>query len=309
MCLKAIPREVEYSKGEMYGPINCEGLTHVNRVLYCVTPTPEVANMFRENNYDLLISHHPYTAGKDIPQLVFHTALDCCEGGLNDMFKDHIGLDDAAHFDDTLGWYGKLKKPMTFRELTNKVKELTGDIIGECYSDKEMIESVVICTGLGGMVNREAAKTKADCYILGENVRSARPMFKSSIEVGHTLSERIGVHFFRKLFGSAVDVDVAPLECDYFGNEVHTPISRGSWNNSNLKIVSQDDKVIEAELADPDGWDTDDEFKDGYIGDPEFTPSMNYDMWDMLEAEDKQYLLEQEYESEVQKNKPESGRS
>ena len=64
--------------------------------------------------------------------------------------------------------------------------------------------------------------SEADCYILGENVHSARDLFSASIEIGHTLSERIGIDFFRGKFRDHdVSFELAPLDCDYFAAEVY----------------------------------------------------------------------------------------
>lgn len=225
ICNRAIPREVEYMEGEPYGPYNITDSmmeADVSKVLYCVTPTPAVVKLFKDGGYDLLVSHHPYV--QRVPHLVYHTALDCCEGGLNDLWRDALGVKNAKHFDKDLGWYGEID-PIPFDELVEKVREFCGGVKGQKYvnpkSDK-IIRSVVICTGLGGLVNNKAATTKADCYILGEACDRADKMgFKAVIETGHTLSEWIGVKVFRKLLEPhGIVVDQAPFEADVFGTEV-----------------------------------------------------------------------------------------
>jgi putative NIF3 family GTP cyclohydrolase 1 type 2 len=88
------------------------------------------------------------------------------------------------------------------------------------FSTGEQISSVVICTGLGGMVIDQAAASKADCYITGELFSSSVKEygFKAVIEVGHTLTEFIGVDLFRSLL-PALQIDSAPLKIDYFNFE------------------------------------------------------------------------------------------
>ena len=66
-----------------------------------------------------------------------------------------------------------------------------------------------------------AKSTKADCYILGEATASATQMgFKAVIEAGHTISEQMGIVLLRKLLPE-IQIDAAPLELDYFGNETY----------------------------------------------------------------------------------------
>ena len=221
--IEILTTAIPYSESwvqENYGPQNIKSKKkEVKKILYCVTATQEVMRYFKSNNYDLLISHHPYVA-YGVPQLIFHTALDCCKGGLNDMWAKYLGVQNSTHFDKNLGDVGSIDE-ISFEDLIKKIETFIGHkIIGLKYSNGQPIKSVVICTGLGGMVISEAAATKADCYITGElystDVKEFN--FKAVIEVGHTLSEFMGVHLFRKLLPD-LTIDSAPLEIDYFGVE------------------------------------------------------------------------------------------
>jgi len=225
ICYSACPKDIAWEKGESYGEYNIEDHNKiVKKVLFCVTPTQQVIAHFHKHNYDLLISHHPFRA--HVPQLIFHTALDCCEGGLNDMWRDHLELkNNYKHFDGTLGWHGEIE-PILFSDLITKVNHLSGSILGETFNQKGMndiIKTVVICSGLGGMVNELALATEADCYIIGQNTMAgADTGFKAVIETGHTASEWIGVNFFKRVL-TGVQVDLAPSDLDRFGEEFYHP--------------------------------------------------------------------------------------
>jgi putative NIF3 family GTP cyclohydrolase 1 type 2 len=246
---KAIPDSESWSTGEPYGNQNVDEEAEINRVLYCVTGTPEVEDYFRKGGYDLLISHHPYPVADDIPHAIFHTALDCCEGGLNDMWRDALGVKDAKHFDENLGWHGKIE-PIPFNELVDKVKAFAGDVIGQTFSRKDVIETVCICSGLGGLVTSQAATSGADCYIMGEMTTKAETSgFPALIETGHTLSEWIGVRFFEDLLGPlGIEVKGAPLDLDYFGQEHY---------NNKYKWKYDDETLTEGEDYEDDSDDLD----------------------------------------------------
>lgn len=219
----AAPRSMEWCKGEKYGAYNIIGNMNVDRVLYCVTPTDEVCDHFRKENYDLLVSHHPFIAGEDIPQVILHTALDCCEGGLNDQWRDILGIKNGFHFDGTLGWAGEVE-PISFPDLMVKVENyIDGPIMGGSYCRSQKIESIVVCTGLGGMVEHLALRSGAECYLVGEMCRKPQKSgFNSVIEVGHTLTEyKPGILFVQKHL-PGVQVDGTP-ENDYYMNEVFVP--------------------------------------------------------------------------------------
>jgi putative NIF3 family GTP cyclohydrolase 1 type 2 len=223
IVLHAIPKSAAWDKmaHESYGAYNLNARANVKRVLYCVTPTVEVEDYFLNFKYDLLVSHHPYRT--PLPQIIVHTALDCCEGGLNDQWRDALGLRNPQHFDKQLGWYGEIA-PIAFDALCKKCERfMDRTIIGQRWSLLDTIRSVVICTGLGGSVTREARRTGADCYIMGEgSMLPEHTGFAAIIETGHTNSEWIGARLIRKLLEPhGITVDVAPDSIDRFHGEVY----------------------------------------------------------------------------------------
>jgi len=217
---KRIPSKDQWVE-EAYGGFGINPMAEINKILYCVTPTEEVQKKFKSGGYDLLVSHHPFVV-KGIPMVILHTALDCCDGGLNDQWADLVKIQDRKHFDDNLGWYG-LVEPISFADLLKKVDLLSGDIVGQIYHPgNDLIRSVVVCSGLGGMVLWQARQTGADCYITGEMTGPAeRSGFRALIEIGHTRSEWMGIKLIRDVLGPSVLVDYAGFDIDRFGSEVY----------------------------------------------------------------------------------------
>ena len=202
------------------------------KVLLCVTATSEVEYYAKLNNYGLVVSHHPMHI--DFPQVVLHTALDCCPGGINDLWAELLGLDmeKAHHFDGTLGWRGKFKAgaECLFDDFVKKVEGIIGSPpVGICKSNREkgIVWGATICSGLGGLVVKEATDYNCStlcCYVTGELCHSeGLQYFGYVIETGHTLSERIILPKLKDIIVRAfpdVQVDIAPIEIDYFGREV-----------------------------------------------------------------------------------------
>lgn len=219
--ITACPSKDTWSRGEAYGPFGVHKDATIRKALYCVTPTEGVLDQFHKGNYDLLVSHHPFIVG--VPQVILHTALDCCEGGLNDQWRDVLGMKNNAHFDRNLGWHGEVE-PCTILDLYKKVSDYIGtQPIGCTFSDVPVIRTVAVCSGLGGLVEKVAHKnTQADCYIFGEGIRHPHySPFKAQIEIGHTLSEhKPGLAFVRKAIPEVV-VDGADMAVDVFGEEVY----------------------------------------------------------------------------------------
>jgi len=219
---RAVPLEVSWTVDEPYGPYGIrDWQVAVHRVLYCVTPNEDVIGYFTRNGYDLLISHHPFVVGK-VPQLVLHTALDCCEGGLNDMWRDALGLQRAEHIDGTLGWYGSVGA-ITPQELSRRVEDFCDLIEGEFWFDPRRvaagINSVAVCSGLGGVIVDRTLSTGADAYVTGELIQAPwKTGFACVIETGHTRSEIHGVRLLRQILPEVI-VDVAPEGVDAYRGE------------------------------------------------------------------------------------------
>jgi putative NIF3 family GTP cyclohydrolase 1 type 2 len=230
-----------HSIGETYGPYNIDSANEnkeVNKVLYCVTPSQQIVDYAKANSYDLLVSHHPFVVGNDFPQVVLHTALDMCNGGLNDMWRKVMNIQNAVLYDKNLGWFGEIE-PIKFSDLIIKVNNFTGGIIGQkkCKDEDRLIRSVCTCSGLGGFVQHIVEKVKPDVFITGQLLggsyyeeEDADYKFSGShrglklnavIETGHTYSEWCGVYLFKKLLKPLnIQVDYVPMEIDSFGGEI-----------------------------------------------------------------------------------------
>jgi putative NIF3 family GTP cyclohydrolase 1 type 2 len=216
----------ERSLGECYGPGHIIPERIVRKALYAVTITPEVEDLFMGGGYDFLFAHHPFRPRKAIPHFLAHTAFDCCVGGLNDLWAEKLGLRDANPITDHLGRFGRIE-PVSFEALCERIRDISGGIEGQVHGGENMIESVAVCSGLGGWIAREAEATRADVFVTGELSQPAASLaFPGVIEMGHTRSERVGVEVIRRILGSEVQVDAAPLGIDYFSEEIYRPIGR-----------------------------------------------------------------------------------
>lgn len=219
----AIPKTETWNRaeGETYGLHNAKGDIEVTRALYCVTNSHQIINYAKKRGYDIIIEHHPFKIKSSVPTFVYHTALDCCDGGLNNIWADHMGIENV-HFDDNLGAVGELENEETFESILSRVEELVGDkVIGQLKNSGNPIKKIVICAGLGGIVITEAEDTMSDLYITGELTGDAKYSKMSNvIEIGHTLSERCGINLFKDLLPD-VEIDLAPLSMDKFSNEIY----------------------------------------------------------------------------------------
>ena len=239
-------------RDEPYGAYNIQEKDwdkEVKRVLFCVTATHQVLDHFFKEKYDLLIQHHPFVV-PGIPLFIFHTALDCCADGHNDMWSEALGVKNAIHFDKNMGRVGEID-PISFEDLKAKCRALIEgkEILGYTYTNGEPVKSVAICSGLGGIDWRAAEASGAECYVTGQLLYPCHGNFKHIIELGHTHTEFIGVRLIRKLLeGTDVQVDGASLDIDYYGEEVCMGKDSLSYE---WETVYTDDKFV---TISPAGW-------------------------------------------------------
>lgn len=205
-------------QGERYGGYNIKNPDQkVKRVLYCVTPSDEIREYFIKHKYDLLISHHPFLID-NIPQIIIHTAFDCCKDGLNDIWKNFLQIKNAKKIYENIGVYGDIQ-PISLDALVLKVESFIGSKVEKINKKNNLlVKKIAVCTGLGGMIEDLVDNLNVDCYITGEGFNLNSYSY-NSIEVGHTKTERIGIITLRKLLPDII-INVAPLEIDLFGNEM-----------------------------------------------------------------------------------------
>ena len=163
----------------------------VRRVLVALDVTDAIVTRAIEENYDLIVSHHPlifrpikavatgeYVADKVIRLLLsgvsvmsFHTRLDAVTGGVNDVLADRLGLLDVTPFGpdgEAIGRIGTLPSPMSAEAFATLVKNVTGAPYVQ-FSDAGIPALRVALLGGGGAGDLPAARAAgADTYLTGE---------------------------------------------------------------------------------------------------------------------------------------------
>ncbi len=207
----------------------------VKRILLCTTPTRALVQYCQENKYDLLISHHDFlfnTPG--VPQIIYHSSMDESARGHNTYFVKKMGLHNKRELHKVVVG-GDLYKPLTldqFKEhLIKRGFEING-LVWESPQADNRIESVLYCSGMGGMLlgpNHiiDISKVPADVYVTGEltsDPAKTSTQFKYIIELGHTSSEKPLFKWIKNMLRNRwknVEVDLASKEMDIWGDDTY----------------------------------------------------------------------------------------
>ena len=167
----------------------------VKKVLLALDCTLKVVEEAKENNVDLIITHHPLIfrrpnnittdtiQGRKIIELIkndislysSHTNLDSAKSGLNDSIPKLLGYDSSEILEVNkrdekagLGRIVTLDKPTTLDEIVDNVKKALNINNLRVVKGKEEVNKIAIINGSGQDFIGKAVSKGADCIITGD---------------------------------------------------------------------------------------------------------------------------------------------
>jgi dinuclear metal center YbgI/SA1388 family protein len=204
--------------------------TYVERVMTCLTITPDVVQEAAERQVGLIVVHHPLpfkplsritsdtTTGRMLLALISnhvavyssHTAFDSANDGINAQWTQMLGLASVAPLEPIAGVeegsigsgrYGRLPQPTSLNKLAQKVAELVDAprcrVVPSKATDSAEISKVAIACGSGGSFVAAAIRRGCDALVTGEatfhQCLEASAAGTSLILTGHFYSERFAM--------------------------------------------------------------------------------------------------------------------
>ena len=196
----------------------------VRRVLLALDVTESVVDFAIENEFDLILTHHPLIfrplasisedtpVGRKVIKLIksglavvsFHTRADRVDGGVNDVLADLLELSDVEPLsEDGMGRIGYLEKPLTLEEFCTRVKKTLGVPVLSVSDGGDLVHKVALLGGEGKDYLKAALASGADTYISGNlgyhTMEDAPELGINLIEAGHYYSEQPVLEFFEEL--------------------------------------------------------------------------------------------------------------
>ena len=198
--------------------INIEGYDEIRKIMLCLTVTEDVVKQAKEQNCDMIISHHPLFCVNCHSELVSesyapqinvycaHTNLDKAQGGTTDTLIETLGLSKhkvkiehdflrIIDYKTTIEDFNNLLKkisPNTRVINNNKVKELN---------------KIAFCAGSGSEFINEAKDFGADCLVTGDlKFHTALDNDIVVYDIGHFESEILVLPIFEKIIGAGVEI-------------------------------------------------------------------------------------------------------
>ena len=190
--------------------VNGEGYDNIDKAMLCLTVTNDVVRQAKEQNCDLIISHHPCfyipLDWSGINIYCAHTNMDKAKGGTTDTIIGELGLSNykinveheffrMIEYQTTVSAFSELLRQISLNaRLINNYK-VTG------------LNKIAFCAGSGSEFISEAKELGADCLVTGDL------KFHTAIEspiivydIGHFESEILILPVFEKIIGKDVKI-------------------------------------------------------------------------------------------------------
>jgi len=194
----------------------------VRGILLALDPSEDLLQDAVQKGANMVITHHPlifkpilsldisYSKTRllagflhaGINLYAAHTNLDKAIGGVSDILMNKLGISDAQPLmmntkDGTgLGRIGILAAPITLKEITQRILNVTGAPGVWATGHPEMpIKKIALCSGSGSDLWPIALQQNADVFISAEIKHhialEAQAVSKAVIDAGHFFTERL----------------------------------------------------------------------------------------------------------------------
>ena len=194
----------------------------VRKIGFTLDLTSEVLADAKENNVDLIITHHPIIfrpvknflkgnlaydlAVSGISAVSAHTNFDCAMGGVNDVLCELLGITNSKGVPDEeclipMARIGDIE-PMNSSDFAKKVADVLGTVC-RVADGENIIKKVAVCGGSGADdLIFTAAEMGADAVVTGEIKHhiflAAKEIGITAIMAGHFETENPAVSALMK---------------------------------------------------------------------------------------------------------------
>ena len=219
----------------------------IKKILIALDITENIINEALENNIDLILTHHPIFfnpikrldtndfLGASIIKLVqneisvysAHTSFDIVKYGNNDYLCNLLGLNILSKYNTDeadskkiginnieIGKIAIFESPKSLNEIVALVKAKLNisTKLNVVFGDEKLVTKVLVCTGSGGDMVKDAIANNCDLLITGDvsyhSALAAKESGLKLIDAGHYHTEKIFKENIYELLKKYIDPDV-----------------------------------------------------------------------------------------------------
>ena len=186
--------------------VNVLGHNEVSKVMLCLTVTDDIIKQAKEQNCDMIISHHPLFGvpikWKDINIYCAHTNMDLAKGGTTDTLIKTLGL-EIKEID---GFVRYVDIDTTVKDFAKLLRKISPNLRYVNNNDTKKLHRIAFCAGSGSEFINEAFENGADAFVTGDlKFHTALDSPIIVFDIGHFESEIMVLKVFKNLVGSGIE--------------------------------------------------------------------------------------------------------
>ena len=198
--------------------INIEGYDEIRKIMLCLTVTEDVVKQAKEQNCDMIISHHPLfcvnchselVSESYAPQInVFcaHTNLDKAQGGTTDTLIETLDL-SKHKVKIEHDFLRMIDYKTTIEDFNNLLKKISPNARIINNNTVKELNKIAFCAGSGSEFINDAKDLGADCLVTGDlKFHTALDSDIVVYDIGHFESEILILPVIKKIIGSDVEI-------------------------------------------------------------------------------------------------------
>lgn len=210
---KFAPPETQES-WDTSGWLVCTRNKDIQKVMLALTITDDIYEQAKQNNCDMIISHHPLFCVplkySDIDMYCAHTNLDKADGGTTDTLIKKLGFEPTETIEEFVRIV-KLKNPITIKDLELRLRQISPNLRYVNNKNIQKISSIGFCAGAGSeFINT----VDVDAFVTGDlKFHTALDSEIVIFDIGHYESEILILDVFKEILGIPV---IYANECSPF---------------------------------------------------------------------------------------------
>ena len=190
--------------------VNVGSYDNIDKVVLCLTVTNDVVRQAKEQNCDLIISHHPCfyipLDWSGINIYCAHTNMDKAKGGTTDTIIGELGLSNYK-INVEHDFLRMIKYRTTVDVFSKLLKQISPNARLINNNNVTELNKIAFCAGSGSEFLNEAKELGADCLVTGDlKFHTALDSKIAVYDIGHFESEILVLPVFEKIIGKDVKI-------------------------------------------------------------------------------------------------------
>lgn len=181
----------------------------IEKIMLCLTVTDDIVRQAREQNCDMIVSHHPLfnvsIKYKNIDIYCAHTNLDRAKGGTTDTLIKTLGLAKFIVANSGEGFVRYINYETSLQNFVERLKKISPHLRYVNNKGVTQLKRIAFCAGSGTEFIQEAFENGADALVTGDlKFHTALDSPIVVFDIGHFESEVLVLSVFEQIIGNGI---------------------------------------------------------------------------------------------------------